>query len=148
MATLTSTVEFRNALLNSTDDVNALFAGGALTIRTGPGPGASVPASGVLLATCPVGAAQWLPAAAGSRLLSAMLVDTSAAASGIAEHFRLSSADGVHVIEGDVTGLVGGGAMELLSTSIGATQRIELSECRITLAAPVAFTFAFSSAFH
>jgi hypothetical protein len=130
---ITSNTAFKNALLDSSVDLNTMFDGGSLTIRTGTAPGASNAATGTVLATFTVGAAQWAAASSGQRALTATLTDASADNTGVAGHFRLASATGTYVLEGDATAVGGGGAMELITTSIVATQPVDLTAFTFTL---------------
>lgn len=133
MATITSNTAFKNAILNASADVNTMFNGGNLTIRTGAGAGAGNPATGTVLATFTIGAAQWTTATTGSRALTATITDASADNTGTAGHFRLASSTGTYVLEGDATAVGGGGAMELITTSIVATQPVDLTTFTFTV---------------
>ena len=134
MATITSNTAFKNAVLDAALDVNAMFTGGTLQIRTGAAPGAGNAATGSVLVTFAIGAAQWNAASNGQRTITATLTDSSADATGTAGYFRLASSTGTYVLEGDCTVVGGGGAMELITTSIVATQPVDLT----------AFTFVLS----
>lgn len=133
MATITSNAAFKNAILDSTPDLNTMFNGGAVVIRTGAAPGAGNAATGTALATFTVGAAQWAAASSGQRLLTATITDSSADNTGTAGYFRLTSSTGTYVLEGDCTGIGGGGAMELITTSIVATQPVDLTAFTFSL---------------
>jgi hypothetical protein len=127
MATITSNTAFKNAILDATPEINTMFNGGTITIRTGTAPGAGNSATGTVLATFTVGAAQWNAASSGARAITATLTDASADNTGTAGHFRLVSSTGTYVLEGDATAIGGGGAMELITTSIIATQPVDLT---------------------
>jgi hypothetical protein len=127
MATITSNTAFKNAILDATPEINTMFNGGTITIRTGTAPGAGNSATGTVLATFTVGAAQWNAASSGARTITATLTDASADNTGTAGHFRLASSTGTYVLEGDCTVVGGGGAMELVTTSIVATQPVDVT---------------------
>jgi hypothetical protein len=133
MATITSNTAFKNAVLDATPDINTMFNAGSLTIRTGTAPGAGNSATGTVLATFTIGAAQWSAASSGARALTATLTDASADNTGVAGHFRLASSTGTYVLEGDATAVGGGGAMELITTSIVATQPVDLTTFTFTV---------------
>jgi hypothetical protein len=133
MATITSNTAFKNAILDATPEINTMFNGGTITIRTGTAPGAGNAATGTVLATFTVGAAQWNAASSGARAITATLTDASADNTGTAGHFRLASSTGTYVLEGDATAIGGGGAMELITTSIIATQPVDLTQFTFTL---------------
>lgn len=133
MAVITANTAFKNALLNATPDINTMFSGGALTIRTGAAPGAGNAPTGSVLVTCTIGVSQWAAAASGQRALTATLTDTSADATGTAGYFRLTSSTSTYVVEGDCTAVGGGGAMELLTTGIVATQPVDITQFTFTL---------------
>lgn len=50
-----------------------------------------------------------------------------------AGYFRLTSSTGTYVLEGDCTATGGGGAMELITLSIVATQPIDLTQFTFVL---------------
>lgn len=127
MATITSNTAFKDAILNASPDINTMFNAGTLTIRTGTAPGAGNAATGTVLATFTIGAAQWSAAASGERTITATITDASADATGTAGHFRLASSTNTYVLEGDCTVVGGGGAMELITTSIVATQPVDVT---------------------
>jgi len=133
MATITSNTAFKDAILDSTPDINTMFNAGSLTIRTGTAPGAGNSATGTVLATFTIGAAQWSAASSGQRTITATITDSSADNTGTAGHFRLASSTGTYVIEGDATATGGGGAMELVTTSIVATQPVDLTAFTFSL---------------
>jgi hypothetical protein len=133
MATITSNTAFKDAILDSTPDINTMFNAGSLTIRTGTAPGAGNSATGTVLATFTIGATQWSAASSGQRLITATITDSSADNTGTAGHFRLESSTGTYVIEGDATATGGGGAMELVTTSIVATQPVDLTAFTFSL---------------
>jgi hypothetical protein len=133
MAIITSNTAFKNAILDATPDINTMFDAGSLTIRTGAGAGAGNSATGTVLATFTIGAAQWNAASSGARTITATLTDSSADNTGVAGHFRLASSTGTYVLEGDATAVGGGGAMELITTSIVATQPVDLTTFTFTV---------------
>jgi hypothetical protein len=124
---ITSNAAFKNAILDGTPEINTMFDGGTLTIREGAAPGAANAATGTVLATFTIGAAQWAAASSGARALTATLTDGGADATGTAGHFRLASSTGTYVLEGTATAVGGGGDMELITTSIVATQPVDLT---------------------
>lgn len=128
MATITSNAAFKNAVLNATPELNVAFNAGTLTLRTGSAPGAGNAATGTVLVTFAIGVSTWNSASSGSRTLVATLTDASADNTGTAGHFRLASSTGTYVLEGDVTAVGGGGAMEMVTTSIVATQPVDLTQ--------------------
>jgi hypothetical protein len=133
MATITSNEAFKNAILDGTPDINTMFDAGSITIRTGAAPGAGNAATGTVLATFTVGAMQWNAASSGARTITATLTDASADDDGTAGHFRLASSTGTYVLEGDATAIGGGGAMELITTSIIAGQPVDLTAFTFSL---------------
>jgi hypothetical protein len=133
MAIITSNTAFKNAILDATPDINTMFDAGSLTIRTGAGAGAGNSPTGTVLATFTIGAAQWNAASSGARTITATLTDSSADNTGVAGHFRLASSTGTYVLEGDATAVGGGGAMELITTSIVATQPVDLTTFTFTV---------------
>ena len=122
---LTFSTAFRNALLDGSTTIDTMFNGGTLTIRSGSAPGAGNAATGVALASFAITNTTWAPASNGQRALVATLTDSSADATGTAGHFRL--ANNTYVLEGTVTATGGGGDMELVTTSIVATQPVDLT---------------------
>jgi hypothetical protein len=122
---LTYSTPFRNAILDGAPTIDTMFDGGTLTLRTGAGGGATNAATGTVLATFAITATTWAAASGGTRVLTATLSDPSADATGVAEHFRLAGT--TYVIEGSVTAIGGGGDMELVTTSIVATQPVDLT---------------------
>ena len=122
---LTFSTAFRNALLDGSTTIDTMFNGGTLTIRSGAAPGASNAATGTALASFAITSTTWAPASNGQRALVATLTDSSADATGTVGHFRL--ANGTYVIEGTVTATGAGGDMELVTTSIVATQPVDLT---------------------
>jgi len=133
MATITSNTAFKDVILDGSDDINTMFDAGNITIRTGTAPGAGNAATGTVLATFTIGAAQWDAASSGARTITATITDSSADNTGTAGHFRLVSSTGTYVVEGDATATGGGGAMELITTSIVATQPVDLTAFTFTL---------------
>lgn len=133
MSIITSNTAFKNAILDATPNINTMFNAATLTIRTGAGAGASNPATGTVLATFTIGAAQWNAASGGARTITTTLTDASADNTGVAGHFRLASSGGTYVLEGDCTAVGGGGAMELITTSIVATQPVDLTTFTFTV---------------
>jgi hypothetical protein len=133
MATITSNTAFKDVILDGSDDINTMFDAGNITIRTGTAPGAGNAATGTVLATFTIGAAQWNAASSGARTITATITDSSADNTGTAGHFRLVSSTGTYVVEGDATATGGGGAMELITTSIVATQPVDLTAFTFTL---------------
>lgn len=128
---LTSTNAFKNALLDGTVSLDTMFGGGTLTLRSGAAPGAGNAATGAVLATFAITSTTWAPASNGQRALTATLTDVSADANGIAAHFRL--ANGTYVLEGTISAIGGGGDMELITTTIVATQPIDLTSVTFTV---------------
>lgn len=133
MSTITSNDAFKNSILDGTPSIDTTFDGGSVTIRTGAAPGAGSAAAGTVLATFTIGSTTWAAASSGARALTATLTDASADNSGVAGHFRLASSTGTYVLEGDVTAVGGGGAMELITTTIVATQPVDLTQFTFTV---------------
>lgn len=133
MSVVTSNDAFKNSILDGTPSIDSMFNLGTVTIRTGAAPGAGNAATGTVLATFDITAATWAAAGSGARALSATVTDASADNSGVAGHFRLASSTGTYVLEGDVTAVGGGGAMELITTTIVATQPVDLTQFTFTV---------------
>ena len=122
----------RNARLDAIE--TAIGATAVLKIRTGAAP-ANVAAadSGTELATITL-PADWMAAASGgSKAKSGTWEDTSADATGTAEHFRLYASDGTTAhLQGTVTATGGGGDMTVDNTSFAAGQAFTVTAFTLT----------------
>ena len=65
-------------------------------------------------------------------LAGVTLSDTSADATGTADGFQIKDRNGTVVLSGTVTGLSGGGDIELDNTSIVATQQVDITALTYT----------------
>jgi hypothetical protein len=117
--------------------VTDLLDGGTLEIRTGAAPAlASDADSGVLLAVCTFGTPAFAAPVDGVATANAITPDASANATGTALHFRAKDSGGDVVLQGSITGVGGGGDLQLSSTSIVAT--IPFSVASLTYTHPLA----------
>ena len=90
-------------------------------------------AATTLLAELTCGSPFAAGAAAGVLTLGSITQDSSANATGTATWFRIVKSDGTtHVLDGTVTATGGGGDLELVSTSITATQPVQVTSFTIT----------------
>jgi len=101
------------------DAVVDLLDGGTIAIRTGAAPAACEDAdSGTLLATVTFGTPAFGAAASGVATANAITGDAAADATGTAAHFRAKTSGATVVFQGSVTGVGGGGDLQLSSTSL------------------------------
>lgn len=123
-------VTVRNARLDAIE--TAIGASPTLEIRTGVQPTNCAAAdSGTLLASMTL-PSDWMNAASGgTKTLSGTWQDLNADASGTAGHFRIKQGATCH-FQGPVTATGGGGAIELSSVSITATQSVTITAFTIT----------------
>lgn len=122
------------ALRNARLDAITTFAGNGALLRIYDG---TKPATGgaatTLLAELTCGSPFAAGAAAGVLTLGSITQDSSANATGTATWFRIVKSDGTtHVLDGTVTATGGGGDLELVSTSITATQPVQVTSFTIT----------------
>ena len=124
---ITTNTSLANLIL---DAIDATFNSATLTIRTGSAPGANNTATGTVLATITTPADAFAAASSRTKVKAGTWEDTSADATGTAAHFRLTN--GTQVLEGTVTATGGGGDMELVTTSLVATQPVTISAFTLT----------------
>ena len=122
------------ALRNARLDAITTFAGNGALLRIYDG---TKPATGgaatTLLAELTCGSPFAAGAAAGVLTLGSITQDSSANATGTATWFRIVKSDGTtHVLDGTVTATDDGGDLELVSTSITATQPVQVTSFTIT----------------
>jgi hypothetical protein len=124
----------RNALLDAIESTTGTSA--ILRIRTGAPPANCAAAdTGTVLVTMNL-PSDWMAAASGgSKAKLGTWSDASADATGTAGHFRIYDSSGTTChMQGTVTATGGGGDLELVTTSIVATQPVEITT--FTLTAP------------
>lgn len=122
----------RNAMLDALNARINLGAGaGLLRIYDGTRP-ATGGAATTLLAELTLSDPAAPAAAAGVLTLSAITQDSSANATGTATWFRIVDSDANAVFDGSVTATGGGGDLQLVTTSITATQPVQVSSFTIT----------------
>lgn len=110
-----------------------LLDGGTIEVRTGSAPAlASDADSGTLLAVCTFGTPAFAAPVDGVATANSITGDASANNSGTAGHFRFKQSGGTVVVQGSVTGIGGGGEMQLSSTSIVAGIPFNISSCTYT----------------
>lgn len=122
----------RNARLDTVESTIGTSA--VLKIRSGAAPADVATAdSGTVLATLTL-PSDWMAAASGgSKAKAGTWEDTSADATGTAEHFRVYASDGTTAhIQGTVTGTGGGGDMEVQNTSFTSGQAFTITTFTIT----------------
>lgn len=122
----------KNAMLDAIE--TAISTSAVLKIRTGAAPAAITDAdSGTVLATMSL-PSDWLAAAAaGAKAKAGTWNDTSADATGTAQHFRIYATDGTtQHIQGSVTATGGGGDLTLGTTSIVAAGLITITGFTLT----------------
>lgn len=109
-----------NAMLNALTLLpDAGAAAATIEIRVGAAPATPLTAdSGVLLATLTCSDPAFGAAAATVATANAITSDPSAAATGVAGHWRLKDSNGLVVDQGDVTVTGGGGAMQIDNINI------------------------------
>jgi len=101
---------------------------GVIEIRTGAQPtNADDVDSGTLLATLTFSDPAFGAAANGVATASAITQDSSADATGTAGYFVVKDSTGAKVFTGSITATGGGGDMELVTTSIVATQPVQIT---------------------
>lgn len=125
-------VAVRNARLDAIE--TAIGTSAVLKIRTGAAPTNITDAdSGTVLATLSL-PSDWMAAAAsGSKGKAGTWEDTSADATGTAEHFRVYASDGTtQHIQGSVTATGGGGDMTVDNTSFAAGQSFTVTAFSLT----------------
>lgn len=113
--------------------VDSLGANAQIRIFTAPRP-ADVAAAetGTLLAQL-TGGTPFAPAPSGGVATANIIAnDTSADATGTASWARLRTSGGTAVIDIDITATGGGGDLQLVTTSIVATQPVQISSLTIT----------------
>ena len=117
----------RNAMLDAWE--TAIGASAVMKIRTGTQPASCAAAdSGSVLATLNLPSDWMAVAASGSKAKSGTWEDTSADATGTAGHYRLYASDGTTCHDqGSITATNGGGDLELVTTSIVATQPVTIT---------------------
>jgi hypothetical protein len=120
-----------NAMLDAIE--TAIGASAVLKIRSGAAP-ANVAAadSGTVLATLNL-PADWMAAAASrSKAKAGTWQDLTADATGTAGHWRIYASNGTTAhLQGTVTGVGGGGDMELINTSIAVNQEVTINSFAI-----------------
>ena len=127
-------VTVRNAQLDAFE--TAIGTSAVLKIRTGLVPASCATAdSGTVLATCSL-PSDWMAAASsGSKAKSGTWEDTSADATGTAQHWRLYASDGTTChAQGTVTVTSGGGDMTVDNTSFASGQAFTVTSFTITAA--------------
>ncbi len=125
-------VAVRNARLDVVESTVGTSA--VLRIRTGPAPASCATAdSGTVLVTMNL-PSDWMAAASGgSKSLLGVWQDTSADATGTAQHFRIYDTSGtVCHLQGTVSISGGGGDMELDNTSIATGQQVTVTSFTLT----------------
>jgi hypothetical protein len=115
----------RNAMLDAI--TTAIGASGLLRIYDGTRP-ASGGAATTLLAQLALSATAAAAAASGVLTFNAITQDSSADATGTATWFRVTTSGGTFVIDGNVSGA----ELNLVPTSITATQPVSVSSFVIT----------------
>ncbi len=122
-------LQLSDALRNTrADDFEAAVGtSGTLEIRSGSPPANCAAAdSGTVLASISL-PSDWMTAASGGvKSLSGTWQDASADATGTAGHFRFKNGATCHA-QGTVTATGGGGDMTLVTTSITATQPVQIT---------------------
>lgn len=122
----------RNAMLDALNARINLGAGaGMLRIYDGTRP-ATGGAATTLLAELTLSDPAAPAAASGVLTLSSITQDASANASGTATWFRIVDSDGNAVLDGSVTATGGGGDLQLVTTTIVATQPVQVTSFTIT----------------
>lgn len=115
----------RNAAITALTD--AAGAAPTLEIRTGPPPADCAAAStGTLLASMTLPSTWLAAAAAGARSLSGLWQDPSAAASGVAGHYRIMAGAVCHQ-QGTITAAGGGGDLTMADINIVALSAVTIT---------------------
>ena len=126
----------RNAMLDALNTRINLGAGaGLLRIYDGTRPATGGTAT-TLLAELTLSDPAAPSASGGVLTLSAITQDSSANATGTATWFRIVDSDSNAVFDGSVTASGGGGDLQLVTTSITATQPVQVSSFTITAGNP------------
>ncbi len=120
---ITTNTTWKNAQLNA---INTLLDGATLTIRSGAAPGAGASAAGTVLATMTLPADAMAAASGGAMAKLGTWSDTSADATGTAQHFRIVCVDG-SVLEGTVTLSGNGGDITLSLLDIVAGGSVSIT---------------------
>lgn len=116
-----------NALVDEIDTGGT----GSIEIRTGTAPADCETAdSGTLLAELDFGATAFGAASDGTDkatvTANAITDEASAPNAGVAEHFRVKNGSGTVVIQGTVTGVAGGGDMEMSNTTVAVSDTVSI----------------------
>jgi hypothetical protein len=115
------------------DEVVGALDGGTVEVRTGSAPAACEDAdTGTLLAVCTFGTPAFAAAVDGVATANAIAPDASANATGTASHFRAKTPASAVVFQGSVTGIGGGGDMQVSNTSIVAAIPFTITSCVYT----------------
>ena len=121
---LTHSTVARDGISNGIDDPSNTGAGTAILI---------IKASSTALATINLQNPAFGASSTGVITLAGVpLSDASADATGTADGFDIEDRDGTVVLSGSVTGLSGGGDIELDNTSIVATQEVKITSLTYT----------------
>lgn len=112
--------------------VDAGSGAGKIKIRTGARPASGAASAGTVLAVLTFSDPATGAAASGVDTASAITQDSSADATGTAEHFEVTDSDDNIVYRGSVTATGGGGDMTLVTTSIVATQPVQITSFTYT----------------
>lgn len=130
--TLGIDVAVRNAMLLAIQTaIDAGVGAGKVRIYNGTRP-ATGGAATTLLAELTMSDPCSSGPSAGALALSAITQDSSADASGTATWFRIVDSANTFVFDGSITATGGGGDMEMITTTITATQPIQISSFVIT----------------
>jgi len=129
-------LQFSTAVRNQRADATeaTIGASAVLKIRSGTVP-ANVAAAdaGTVLATLNLPADWMANASGGTKGLAGTWQDTAADATGTAAHFRVYASDGTTAhIQGTVTGVGGGGDIELQNTSLAVNQAVTITSWTLT----------------
>jgi len=123
-------VAVRNARLDSIESTTGTAP--TLEIRTGAQPtNCAAGDSGTLLASMTLPSNWMNDASGGTKTLAGTWQDLNADAGGTAGHFRIKQGATCH-LQGSVTATVGGGDLELSSTSISAAQAVTITGFTLT----------------
>lgn len=134
MATRISTAARNAAADGVVDLLDAGLAAGYIQIYTGTQPATpNTAATGTLLGTLTLSDPAFGAAASGTATAAAITDDTSADASGTAGWFRALDSNANPVIDGSITGIGGGGDMEMDDTNIVAGGVISVTSWTVTM---------------
>jgi hypothetical protein len=128
-------LKFPVAYRNTRADTFSARAGSAALLRIYSGTraaNADTAPAGTLLAELTCGTPFAPAASSGGFAANAVTQDPSANATGTATWFRLVSAGGNTVTDGDVTATGGGGDLELVTTAIVAGQPVQVTAFNFT----------------